>query len=102
MSSVSLKARWNIFGNNFVHGRVSILPGLQMKYLVTVGYDPAGVYYVHSSNVPGLQASAWSAEALSEIVRDAVPNLVHDSSARVTFQQCLVLCALPKHRQPQS
>jgi hypothetical protein len=68
-----------------------------MKYVVTVGYDPAGVYYVYSSDVPGLRASAWSPGALSEIVRAAVPNLVHDPSAKVTIQRGLVLCALPKH-----
>jgi hypothetical protein len=72
-----------------------------MEYLITVGYDPAGIYYVYASNVPGLQVSAWRLEGLLEIVRAAVPNLVHERSAKVRIQPGLILCALPKHQHPR-
>jgi hypothetical protein len=69
-----------------------------MKYLVTVGYDPAGVYYSYESNVPGLAASAFRLEALVEIVRAAVPNLTHDSTPKVIIQPALAICALPRRQ----
>lgn len=72
-----------------------------MEYLITVGYDAAGIYYVYASNVPGLQVSAWRLEALLEIVRAAVPNLLHDPTAKVRLQPGLVLCAL-RHQHPRS
>lgn len=48
-----------------------------MQFLVSVRHDEKeGVWYVHSSDIPGLNAEAESLDGLIEIVSDLAPDLV--------------------------
>jgi predicted RNase H-like HicB family nuclease len=48
-----------------------------MQFTVTVCHDEGeGVWYVQSSDVPGLNAEAATLEALIEVVTDLAPELV--------------------------
>ena len=48
-----------------------------MQFTVTVCHDEReGVWYVQSSDVPGLNAEAATLEALIEVVADLAPDLV--------------------------
>ena len=48
-----------------------------MQFTVTVSHDDQeGVWFVQSSNVPGLNAEAPTLDALVEVITDAVPDLV--------------------------
>ena len=48
-----------------------------MELTVTVSHDELeGVWYVESSDVPGLNAEAATLEALIEVVADLAPELV--------------------------
>lgn len=48
-----------------------------MQFVVSVRHDEKeGVWYVHSSDVPGLNAEAPSLDSLIEIVTDLAPDLV--------------------------
>ena len=48
-----------------------------MQFTVTVSHDEQeGVWYVQSSDVPGLHAEAATLEALIEIIADLAPDLL--------------------------
>lgn len=48
-----------------------------MQFTVTVCHDEAdGVWFVQSSNVPGLNAEAPTLDALVEAITDLVPDLI--------------------------
>jgi hypothetical protein len=48
-----------------------------MQLTVTVAHDEReGVWYVQSSDVPGLNAEAPTLDALVEVIADLVPDLV--------------------------
>jgi predicted RNase H-like HicB family nuclease len=50
---------------------------LIMQFTVTVCHDEReGVWYVQSSDVPGLNAEATTLEALIQVVADLAPELV--------------------------
>jgi hypothetical protein len=48
-----------------------------MQYIVTVAHDEAeGVWYVESSEVPGLNAEAPMLDVLIDVIADVAPELV--------------------------
>jgi len=50
---------------------------LHMQFTVTVSHDEAeGVWFVQSSDVPGLNAEAPTLDALVEAITDLAPDLV--------------------------
>ena len=55
-----------------------------MQFTVTVNHDTVeGVWYVHSSDVPGLNVEAATLEALIEIITDLAPELVAENPVSV-------------------
>ncbi len=70
-----------------------------MKYSVTVGYNSAGIYYVYSTDVPGLNdINAKSFDALVGVTKNVARHLLRDPSARVAIRPGLMLCDRLKHR----
>jgi hypothetical protein len=63
-----------------------------MKHSVTVGYDSGGIFYVYSSDVPGLDAEAKSFDTLIGIVRETAPRLLSDPAPKLAIQPGVVLC----------
>jgi predicted RNase H-like HicB family nuclease len=50
---------------------------LLMQYTVTVAHDEGeGVWFVQSSDVPGLNAEASTLDALVEVVAELAPDLI--------------------------
>ncbi len=48
-----------------------------MPFTVTVCHDEEeGVWFVHSSDLPGLNVEATTLDALIEVITDVVPDLV--------------------------
>jgi hypothetical protein len=48
-----------------------------MQYIVTVAHDESeGVWFVQSSDIPGLNVEADSLDSLVEIVADLAPDLI--------------------------
>lgn len=67
-----------------------------MSYVVHVGHDVGqGVYYVLSSDIPGLNVEAPSIEQLMEITRDVAPDLLGEPAAgsSISFQHEVVFVA---------
>ena len=67
-----------------------------MSYVVHVGHDvEQGVYYVLSSDIPGLNVEARSFVDFVDITRDLAPDLFARkvTGASIRFQQDIVLAA---------
>lgn len=61
---------------------------------VEVGYDPhAGVYYVASSDIPGLNVETTTFETLLEVALDAAPDLLDGvkEPTRINFRRTVAL-----------
>lgn len=64
-----------------------------MKFRVTAGYDCEGIYFVYSSEIPGLYAEARTLGGLVEIIREVAPSLTRDKSALVALTPGIVFCS---------
>jgi hypothetical protein len=66
-----------------------------MQYIVTVAHDEAeGVWYVESSEVPGLNAEAPTLDVLIEVIADVAPELIaaNIASANVDAASTISVC----------
>ncbi len=59
-----------------------------MSYVIKVAHDPSNaLYYILSSELPGLNVEATTFEALVEIAKDAATDLVeHHGDVTLTFE----------------
>ena len=65
-----------------------------MSFVVNVGYDEAEhIYYVISSNIPGLHIEASTFEEFVECAEDFTPDLVGNNAAgaKIMFEREVVL-----------
>jgi predicted RNase H-like HicB family nuclease len=60
---------------------------LRMQFTVTVSHDEQeGVWFVQSSDVPGLNAEAPTLDELVEVIADLAPELVAANLPDVSFE----------------
>jgi hypothetical protein len=58
-----------------------------MAYSVTIRHDNIKhVYYVISSDIPGLHAESSSADELFDIIHDLAPDLLDDDAANIRIE----------------
>ena len=65
-----------------------------MSFVVNVGYDEAEhIYYVMSSNIPGLHIEASTFEEFVDCATDFAPDLLGDNAAgaKIMFEREVVL-----------
>ena len=68
-----------------------------MQFTATVGHDEnEGVWFVQSSDVPGLNAEASTLDALVDVVADLVPDLVAANMAGTSHSPALCVQHLLK------
>lgn len=58
-----------------------------MAYIVTIRHDDnKHVYYVVSSDIPGLHAESSSADELFDIIRDLAPDLLDENTSIIPIE----------------